>query len=487
MSTVNDRTGSILNGFVWKLTERSAVQVVKFIVQIILARLLLPSEFGMIALISVFIHVADVLVQSGLNTALIQKRIVDDLDYSTVLVTSFILAIFIYFVLYFTSPMIAGFYQMPLLVPIIRVLSLMVFLGVVNSVQFAYIARRMQFRLNFISSFIGVIISALISISMAYKGFGVWAIVAQQLISQFVTVVTLRFMTRKTFALRFSVERLRTLYSFGWKVMAASIVGTLTENIYSLLIGKTYNSTILGYYDRGRQFPATIMSSINTTIQTVLLPAFSAKQDSPGELKSMVRKTTMLSTFYIMPMMAGMIAIAKPLVLVLLTDKWIHAVPFIQLECLFYATLPVLFANGQAARAIGRSDISLKLEVIKTFLTIICLFAFTRYGIFVIVGIRSFISFCILIMSSMINKKLIGYTFSERMHDSAPNILLAIVMGVIVYCFSYLQISPLPQLFFSIVAGIIVYFGLAVLLKMQAMNYSITILKRITVRKGVSL
>lgn len=487
MRTVSDHTGSILNGLAWKLTERSAVQVVKFIVQIILARLLLPSEFGMIALISVFIHVADVLVQSGLNTALIQRKNVDDIDYSTVLITSLILALFIYLVLYFTSPIIAGFYQMPLLIPVIRVLSIMIFLSAVNSVQFAYIARRMEFRLNFISSFIGVIISALISISMAYKGFGVWAIVAQQLISQFVTVIALHFMIRKVFILSFSVERLKTLYTFGWKVMAASIIGTLTENIYSLLIGKTYNSTTLGYYDRGRQFPATIMNSLNTTIQTVLLPAFSAKQDSPSELKSMVRKTTMLSTFYIMPMMAGMIAIAKPLVLILLTDKWVHAVPFIQLECLFYATLPVLFVNGQAARAIGRSDISLKLEVIKTLLTVICLFVFTRYGIFVIVGIRVFISLCILIISSMINRKLIGYAFWERMHDSIPNVLLASVMGVFVYSISYLQICLFAQLILSIVVGIIIYFGLATLFKMQAMSYTIALLKKIMVRREVNL
>lgn len=457
----------IVSGFLWKWLERSSVQGIKFIVQIFLARLLLPEEYGLIALISVFIAIADAFVQSGLNTALIQKKDADDLDFCTVFYVSIVIAVGFYFLLFITAPLIANFYEQPLLVSIVRVLGLNLLFSAVNSIQNAYISRRMQFKRNFVSSLGGIIVSGVVGILMAYAGYGVWAMVLQQLINQFLITMILWFTVKWRPKRIFSLYRLKSLFSYGWKVLCASLVALFTENMYTLIIGRVYDAKLLGYYDRGRQFPWVIVNNVNASITSVLLPAYSAKQDDYGALKSMTRRATSLSSFFILPAMAGLIAIAKPLVSLLLTDKWLPCVPFLQLECLFYATLPLMASSLQVSRAIGRSDLSFKMEVLKTIFTFIAFFICLPLGIYIIVAMRSVISILIVLITVYINNKLIGYSFKEWFQDIAPSLLLSTVMGGTIYLLGTIDVANILLLIIQVVSGICFYFSVAYLFKMD--------------------
>lgn len=460
-----------IKGFIWKFFESASLQIIKFSIQVVLARILLPSEFGIIAILIVFIHISTVVVNGGLNTALIRKKSIDSIDYSTVFFTSLFLAFIMYIVLYFSAPIISVYFDEQLLTSIIRVLSITLFLGAFNSVQIAHVARKLNFEITFKSSLIAVIISGIISIYMALNDYGVWAIVTQQIVQQLISVILLLFMINWRPTLEFSISRFKSLFSFGWKVMAASLVGSFTESAYSLFIGKIYGSDFLGYYDRGHQFPATLVSNINISINSVLLPTFSSSQDSNADLKRICRRAISTNSFIVFPMMAGLIAVASPLVEVLLTEKWLFAVPFLQFEALFYATLPMMSAFGQIFRATGRSDINLKIEIAKTLITFMVLIIFFKFGIFFVVAMRAAISFIIVLISMGIIKKSIGYNFNEWINDIFPSLILSVLMAILVYSISLIEMSVFLLLFIQLLTGVIFYLLFSYIFKLKSFVY----------------
>ena len=356
---------SIISAFTWKLLERGGVQGIQFILAIILARLLSPKEYGIISLITIFIALATVFVQSGLNTSLIQKDDADELDFSSVFYLSLAIAAVLYMTLYFSAPAISRFYNNPILVPIVRILSFTLFFGAVNSVQMAVVSRTMMFKRYFFSSLGGVIGSGTVGVLLAYKGFGVWALVAQQLSSNFLTTAILWFTVKWRPILAFSFTRMKKLFSYGWKLLISGLLDTFFKNIYGLVIGKLYDAKSLGYFNRGQQFPVVIASNLDGSIQSVMLPALSSRQNDVDSVKRLMRRAMRTSSYILMPLMVGLAAVAKPMVSVLLTDKWLPCVPFLQLACISYALYPIHTANLTAINAIGRSDIFLKLEIIK--------------------------------------------------------------------------------------------------------------------------
>ncbi len=327
---------NIVANLFWKLLERIGTQGVQFVVQIILARLLLPSDYGTFALIIVFVSLANVFIFSSFNTALIQKKDANETDYSSVFYLSLLVAVLLYGILFLIAPYVAAFYDQPLLIPVLRVLAITLFMGVFNSIQNAVIARRMEFKKLFYSSLLATIISGTVGISMASLGFGVWALVASQMTNQLFVTIILFVTVQWRPQLLFSLERLKGLFSFGWKLLASSLINTLYNNLYSLIIGKMYNSSMLGFFDRGRQFPELIVANIDGAIQAVMFPVFASQQTETEILKNIVRRTIAVSSFVIFPMMIGLAAVAKPLVIVLLTEKWLPWVPFIQIYGLFF-------------------------------------------------------------------------------------------------------------------------------------------------------
>lgn len=472
---------SVITSLLWKFLERIGTQGVQFIVAIVLARLLAPSDFGLIALVTVFVAIANVFVQSGLNTALIQKKNADNLDFSTVLYASLIIAALLYGVLFAVSPLLADFYNGQIkLIPVIRVLGVILLLGAVNSVQEAYVARNMMFKKLFYRSIGAIIPSGIFGIALAYLNFGIWALVGQQLMNSALICLIMWFTVKWRPQLAFSFNRFKGLFAFGWKLLCSALLDTLYRNIRDLIIGKMFTPADLGYYNRGDQFPKIIISNINSSIQSVLLPSLSTVQDDSVRLKSLARRSIKMSAFFILPMMAGLAAVAKPLTLVILGEKWLPAVPFIQICCFSYAFWPIHTTNLSAINAVGRSDIFLKIEIIKK-----C------YGVAILaLAIWLFRSPIGIAMSAAItaplgsfvnaypNKKLLNYGFGEQMRDFLPSFVLAVVMGLGVYLLvNNFNVSPVLQLPLLFLGGFCFYLGAAKLLRFESLEYIENMLK----------
>lgn len=476
--------GSIISGLVWKFAERIGAQGVGFIVNIVLARLLCPEDYGLISLITIFLAVSSVFIDSGFGTALIQKKDADNIDFSTVFYFNIAISLILYLLLYIVSPYISKFYNEPILIPIIRVMSLSLIISAINNIQRAYVSKTMQFKLFFYSTLVGTILSGFVGVAMAYMRFGVWAIVAQQLFNTLVDTIVLWFTVKWRPQLVFSMERLKGLFSFGWKLLASSLLDTLYNNIYGLLIGKIYNPSLLGLYNRGNQFPNLIVNNINGPIQSVLLPALSEEQNNKERLKAMVRRSIVTSSFIIYPIMIGMAAIAKPMVTILLGEQWLGCVFFLQISCITLAFWPIHTANLQAINAVGRSDIFLKLEIIKKVLGISVLVISIPFGISVMVIGRACLGFVSTIINAFPNKKLLGYSFVEQWKDLIPSLVLSLFMGVVVMSVELLGFSSYITLLIQIPVGAITYFGLAYLFKFECFNYILNILKEKNIFKN---
>jgi teichuronic acid exporter len=374
----------ILSSLFWKLMERGGVQGISFVISIILARLLTPKEFGLIALVTIFITLSNVFVQTGFNTALIQKKNADDIDFSTIFYISLFIASCLYILLCFSSPIIADFFNQPQLVLLIKILSLVLFFGAINSVQVAVISRNMQFKKLFYSSIGAVIASGVIGIMMAYAGFGVWALVGQQITSQLFTTIIMWFTVHWRPKLLFSYKRLKSLWSYGWKILVASLIDVIYLDLRSLVIGKLFSPTMLGYYDRGKQFPTVIVNNIDGSIQSVMLPTYASHQENRERVRSIVKRSITTSSFVIFPLMMGLAIVAEPLVIIILTDKWLPCVPFLQIYCAVYAIRPILTANIQAIKGLGYSGDFLKVEFINKVIGIIVLVISVQYGVLAI-------------------------------------------------------------------------------------------------------
>ena len=477
----------VLSGLAWRFAERCGAQGVSFIVSIVLARILSPSDYGLIGLITVFISIATVFAQSGLGQALVQRKNIDNTEFSTVFHFSLVFSIVLYVILFLCSPIIAHFYNEPLLINIIRVLGLTVIIGAVNSVQQAYVQKTMQFKRFFYSTLIGTIVSAIVGIIMAYTGFGVWALVGQQISNQVVNTIVLWFTVKWRPAFVFSINRAKRLFSFGWKLLCSSLIDTIYNNIYSLIIGKFYSAADLGYYNRGKQFPVLIVTNINDSISSVVYPMMAKLQDESDYLKRFVRRSIVTSTFLIFPAMAGLAAIAQPLVRLILTDKWLPAVPFIYFCCFTYAFWPVHTANLQAIKALGRSDIFLRLEIIKKVVGIIVLLITLPMGLIPMMWGTCFTTIIGSVLNASPNKKLLGYSYLEQIKDIAPSMALSLVMLAIILPVTMLNIPSILQIVIQIIVGVIVYFGLAKLFKLECFDYVLYTVKGFRKRKNETI
>jgi teichuronic acid exporter len=473
----------VISSLFWKLMERGGTQGIQFMVQIALARLLLPKDYGMIALLSIFIIIANIFVQSGFNTALIQKKNVDKSDFSSVFYLGLLVATLLYVVLFSSAPFIANFYEEPRLILLLRVLSIILFFGAFNSIQNAVIARKMQFKKLFISSLGAIGISGIVGIVLAYLNYGVWALVAQQISYQFLVTVILWFTVKWRPEFVFSFQRVKGLFSYGWKLLVSALIDTIYNNLQTLIIGKLYTPAMLGYFNRGQQFPQLIVSNINGSIQSVMLPALASHQENPQKVKSMVRRSIVTSSFVIFPIMVGLAVTAEPLILILLTDKWLPAVPFLQIFCASYAFWPIHTANLQAINAVGRSDIFLKLEIIKKIIGLLIL------GITIFFGVHAIALGVVVsgVISSFINafpnSKLLNYSYKEQFADIVPAVILSLLMGIAVYSIKWMGLSPVSTLLFQIIIGVVIYLGMARMFKLESFNYLVITIKQTLFKK----
>jgi teichuronic acid exporter len=476
----------VILSLIWKLLERAGTQGIQFILQIILARLLQPNDFGLIVLVTIFITLANVFVQSGLNTALIQKKNTNDLDYSSVFYFNIIVACILYFVIYMFAPLIANYFSEPRLITLLRILSITLFIGAFNSIQNAIIAIRMQFKLLLVSSLISIFISGTIGIVMAYLGFGVWSLAIQQIINSFLVTFILYLTLRWRPKLIFSLERLRVLFKSGWKILGASLAEAFYTDLRSLIISKMFSADMLGFYSRGKQFPAIIVTNINGSILSVMLPTFSSQQDNIQKLKELLRRSISSSSFIIFPIMIGLAVIAEPLIYLLLTEKWLPAVPFLQIYCLIFALWPFHTAHMQAVIAIGRSDIYFAREVMTKIIGIVILGMTLFHGVFWI-AIGEFLSGIIAtIIFSSPNIKLLNYSYKEQLKDIIPSFALSLLMGLVTYSVKWIGLSMLLTLIIQLMVGMIVYVALAMIFKIEAYHYLIKTVKQIMIKRKIT-
>ena len=461
----------IFKSFLWKLLERCSVQIVTFIVTIVLARLLMPEEYGIVALITIFIALAEIIADGGFNTALIQKKDANNVDFSTVFFFSLVLAALLYAILFVVAPYISIFYNQTQLTPVIRVLSLSLLFYSFNSVQRAYVSRFMLFKKLFISALIAVLLSGSIGIYLAYMGYGVWALVWQTILNQFFTTIIMWFTVKWRPILSFSKERFHTLFSFGWKIFCTNFIVTLFIRLRAMVIGKVFSPATLAYYDKGNQFPGLISDNVCGSIQSVIFPAFSEAQDDKEKVKSMMRRAINTSCLFMFPLMIGLMVCAKPLVILLLTEKWLGVVPFMQILCLANFFRPISIPNQQAITALGHSDITLKLEIVRKVIDIIILAISCYMGALAIAwGVVVFNLICV-IVNLIPNVKLLDYKIHEQLKDLVPTFIISFVMGGAIYGISYIPISPLVQLFLMMISGLIMYIGLCYIFKVESFFY----------------
>ncbi len=477
-----DRNNIVKNLF-WRFLERCGAQGVTLIVSIVLARLLDPDIYGTVALVTVFTTIMQIFVDSGMGSALIQKKDADDLDFSSVFYFNIVMCTVLYLIMFFASPFIAAFYKIPELTAVVRVLSLILVISGVKNVQQAYVSRHLMFKRFFFATLGGTIGAAVIGILMAYWGFGVWALVAQMLfnatIDTLILWITVKWRPKKMF----SIKRLKSLFSYGWKLLVSSLLDTVYNNVRQLIIGKVYTKSDLAYYNNGKKYPEYLVSNINTAIDSVLLPTMSNEQEHPERVKSMTRRAIKTATFIIMPLMVGFAVCSKQFVSLILTDKWLPAVPFMQIFCISFSFYPIHTANLNAIKAMGRSDLFFKLEIIKKSIGVVTIIIAIKFGVMAMAYSMLITSFISQVVNSWPNKKLLNYSYLEQVKDMLPQIGLSILMGAIVYVVSFLSLSVWLTLLIQIPVGMAVYLITSKLLHIESFDYIVGMLKNFRKKK----
>lgn len=464
-------------GAFWQLGQKFTTQLVGFVVSVVLARLLSPDDFGIVAMTSIFLTIAGVFADSGLGTSLVQKKDIDHLDNNTVFFFGLGLSSLLYVVLFFCAPLIAKLYDTPQLTSLVRVLGLSLFLSSISSVQSSLISRRLDFQKFFYVSLVSTIVSALVGLTMALKGCGVWALVGQGLTRSFVSVITMNRIVRWVPRLEFSFERLKALYAFGLNYMGTTLIGTFFNELRGFLIGVKYQPADLAYYNRGESIPRLINDNITGTISGVLFPAISRLQDDKRAVKTSIRRSMMTSTFLVAPLMFLLLATAGNVIELLYTEKWAMAIPFMQVVSLNYLFSIVGSANLQAMNAIGRSDITLKLEFIKKPVYLgMLLYTMTISPLAMAIGNAVYALYGATV-NALPNKKLIGYSYMEQLKDILPQIAIAALSGCIVYAMGKLQINLIILLILQYLAGIGLYAVTSKILHLECYRYFIVTVK----------
>lgn len=468
-----------LSSLLWSFLEKFGSQGVTLIVSIILARLLDPDIFGVIAIVMVFISILNVFIDSGLGNALIQKKDADDLDFSSVFFFNVFMCVALYILLFLCAPLIAKYFEIPELTAIVRVMGITLIISSFTNIQKAYVSRQLKFKKFFFATLGGTIGAAIIGIWMAYRGCGVWALVAQMLFSNLTNAVILWLTVKWRPIWKFSFERFKGLFSFGWKLLVSGLIDAIYNNLRQLIIGKMYTTENLAFYNRGYSIPNTFVGNINSSIDSVLFPVMSSAQDNKDSVKAMTRRSIRMSTYIMWPIMMGLAACAKPMVSLLLTDKWLPCVPFMMVFCIYYAFLPVDTANLNAIKALGRSDIFLKLNIIKKAFGFAVLFATMWFGPLVMALSNLLFAVVNQAINVYPNRKLLNYSYGQQIKDILPSVILSAAMFGIVYCVQFANLANWLTLLIQIPLGILIYIGGSKLFKFESFGYLLGMVKGI--------
>ena len=468
----------VFSNLIWRFSERIGAKLISVVVNLILARILAPELYGTVAIVLVFTEILQVFVESGFGTALIQKKDADDLDFSSVFFFNLAMSVLLYVLLFAFAPLISRLYGRPELLKIIRVVGLILIIAGVRNVQQAYVSRNMLFKRFFFSTLGGTVVSAVVGIFMAVKGFGVWAYVTQYLLNNLVGTLILWFTVKWRPVARFSLERLKGLFSYGWKLLVSSLLNIVSDKLRPLIIGYRFSPADLSFYNEGLLFPNLIVDNVNSSIDSVLLPALSQQQDSAEQVKTMTRRAIQISSYIMWPLMIGLFVCAEPLVSLLLGQDWLPCVPFVRIFSLYYALFPIHTANLNAIKAMGRSDIFLRLEIVKRVLDLVFVVSTVFIGVRAMAYGLLIQGVLCLFINSYPNRKLCGYAFSQQLRDIIPAFLLAAAMGLLVWLISLAGFGSLVTLILQVLTGAVFYIAASVILKLDTFNYLLGIAKK---------
>lgn len=474
---VNKKTA--VKNSIWKLLESFLSKGISMIVTIVIARLLLPEAYGVIALTNVYIHLSDILIQAGFSTALIRKKNVTNDDYSTVLGLSLLSAIFLYSLIFVLSPTIANIYETPVLSPVLRVVSISLFSQAFGAVRTSVITREMKFKVLFICTVISNIISGLIGITIAITNATVWALVAQQLSQQFILTIALYIAIKIHISLKISRQSIKELLKPSMKILTSSFLSFAGDSLFSLAIGKVYSLEQLGYYEKGGQLPRQFSLYTFSAVSSVFLPIFASYQDDNNKLNDVFSRVISVSCYVIFPLMAFLSMTATPVITLLLTEKWLPAVPILRWSCLYYLATPILLAHVQLHFAIGKNETRIKAEIFRIVLMLIA-FAILFYfnaSIIVITAALSIIQFIVVLFITYETKKATGYKVISSIKDLVPTLISTILMCIAVFFISRLNIGVLVLLIIETLVGMIVYFSSSLFLKNKALSEFLHIIR----------
>ncbi len=474
---MNDR--SIVKSFLWKFLERAGTQLVNLIVQIILARLIAPSEFGSLAVLIVFVNIANIFIQKGLSSSIVRKKEADTLDYDTALWASLVMAGILYTIIFFTAPFIANIYGSLILIKGLRVFALQLFFGSLYCIQNAILVREMQFKSIFIRGMISSIGAGVVGICMAYLGWGLWALVVQTLLNQILCCLTAWKAVNWIPGFRFSKTRLSEILSFGGKILVSEILNYSVEGIRTLAIGKVYSTEALSFYDRGQTYPATLMRGIYDTLGGVLLPVFSRKQEDDNDLGTAVVQSASVTFYLTTPIFVGMAAVANSLIPLLLTDKWAGAIPFFVIFSLYWIPYPIqgICKNGVYAK--GDSDVVLKIEIARTVITFITLaiaIFISPLAIAIAALITMFFTTAFYIIAL---QKIIHFSIKSMFLSMVKTFFTSLAMYVLVRIVEMLNVGNALILLFQVIVGIISYLLISFVIKDKNLLFFLQTIKNI--------
>ncbi len=475
-----------VSGAIWKFLESFLAQFITMVVTIILARILTPDDYASISIITIFFNFCNVLITGGLNTALIQKKDSDDLDFSTVTLATLVMSALIYIIMFFSAPGISSLYNQPILIPMIRIMSITLFINGIHSIAAAKVSSQLNFKTFFFATLSGSIISAIIGITLAKSGAGAWALVAQQMSSGLINTIILIALTKMKISVKFSYSRFKGLFSYGSKIFAASIISIIYDELKPLIVGVKYSGADLAFYNKGRSFPATLNNSICNTLSAVLFPVISKVQTNFDTVLGISRNFMRVSSYIVFPVLLGFVAVSENFVLLFLTEKWLPVVPYIKIFSVSYMFNILQTGNLQTIRAIGRSDIILKLEIIKkvSFFIVIALFVFftnSPQWLAMSVIVTTLIA---TVCNFLPNKRLIGYKYRYIISDILPNLLLSVIMMAVVMFVGGLSVNLLLKLVIQVICGAAVYVLLSIIFKNPSFKYVLSMISGLRRKKS---
>lgn len=462
-----------LSGLIWTFSQQFGVQFINFIVSIVLARLLMPSDFGLIGMLAVFISIGTTLMDSGLTSSLIRTTEPDQKDYSTVFFINLIGSIVVCLILFFCAPLIASFYDQEILTSLIRVYTLSFIINAFAGVQKAKLTKEMNFKMQMTIQIPSIICGGLLGVVMAYMGYGVWSLVWMNICQSFIASAQLWVRSGWAPSFVFDMERLKYHFNFGYKLTLSGLLNSIFNNAYKLVIGKYFSAAQLGYYTRADSLKQLPVQNISTALNKVTYPLFSSIQDDEVKLKSAYRRLMQQIIFWLAPAMIVLAVVAEPLFRFLLGEKWLPAVPFFQILCVVGIMYPLSSYNLNILKVKGRSDLFLKLEVIKKVFITIGIIVSVPFGIYGLLYFQLVFSIAAFFINSWYSGRMINYTVSEQLKDIVPEMMLAILVGAVgwgldTYLFAYALPYDVVRVILVGIICFVLYLGVSYMSKMPA-------------------